>query len=610
MSDIETPSWGIEPVPERLRVLGFFDGFLLWANLSVSLLVIVAGAFLVLPADQFGLALSLPEAIGAIVAAAFVGNLLLGLGGLIGADARVPTMVLMRAPLGRRGSYLPTGLNIAAVPRLVGVRADRDRDRRERALAAGARLRRHRVLEDPVRRRRDGARVPRPGRLRAQVRPQVRGLDRDRVAALSHVVVAARPAPDRALAPARRARVLGRVSTSCSPRSSAGRRSSPTTRASRARARAGFWGAGLGYFVPTIPLFALGAVIAMSRSISEAPALLTAIAAGGAASILALLALTVDESDEAFANVYSGAVSLQNLLPRRAATAARRRVRRDGDASARCSSTCATTRRSSTCSARSSSRCSRCCSPTGCSRGGTTTRTTCSASRSSAPEMIAAWLAGFALYQWLSPVGPGWWTRLVAHTHPHALAVGRRVAAELRRRVRARHTRPGTRSVIALLGNLSRDVMPGRPPQVGGGPYHGARALQRLRVPARIVARCATADRDRLLPPLVRLGTPVRYVAGESTATFSFSYDGDRRTMTVDALGDTWRPARRARAALTLDPHRAALARANGPPRRWRRSRAATASRSTGRGSCVPRRPGRSCSTTTSTANCCATSGC
>src|SRR5437899_12863782 len=112
MTDRETPNWGIEPVPERLRVLGVFDGFLLWANLSVSLLVIVAGAFLVLPASQFGLALSLPVAVAAIVAAAVVGNVLLGLGGLIGADARVPSMVLMRAPLGRRGSYLPTGLNI------------------------------------------------------------------------------------------------------------------------------------------------------------------------------------------------------------------------------------------------------------------------------------------------------------------------------------------------------------------------------------------------------------------------------------------------------------------------------------------------------------------
>ena len=96
--------------------------------------------------------------------------------------------------------------------------------------------------------------------------------------------------------------------------------------------------------------------------------------------------------------------------------------------------------------------------------------------------------------------------------------------------------------MIALLGNLSRDFLPGRPPHVGGGAYHGARALQRLRVPARIITRCATADRAALLPPIIRLGTPVRYVAGETTASFSISYEGDRRTMSVDALGDTWRP--------------------------------------------------------------------
>jgi sugar/nucleoside kinase (ribokinase family) len=95
--------------------------------------------------------------------------------------------------------------------------------------------------------------------------------------------------------------------------------------------------------------------------------------------------------------------------------------------------------------------------------------------------------------------------------------------------------------VIALLGNLSRDVLPGGP-RVGGGSYHGGRALQRLRVPARIVARCASVDREALLPPLVRLGTPVRYVAGNSTATFSFTYHGDLRSMTVAAIGDTWRP--------------------------------------------------------------------
>jgi len=96
--------------------------------------------------------------------------------------------------------------------------------------------------------------------------------------------------------------------------------------------------------------------------------------------------------------------------------------------------------------------------------------------------------------------------------------------------------------MIALVGNLSRDHLPGGRPSVGGGAYHGARALQRLRVPARIVTRCAESDRADLLPAIARLGTPVRYVPGGSTAEFSFTYDGDRRAMVVEALGDEWRP--------------------------------------------------------------------
>src|SRR5438132_3905257 len=104
--DSKTPAWGIEPVPERLRVLSFFDSLLLWGNLSVSLLVIVIGALLV-PA------LSLRDALLAIVVGAIAGNVLLALAALIGADGRVPGMVLLRAPLGKRGSYGPSLLNIA-----------------------------------------------------------------------------------------------------------------------------------------------------------------------------------------------------------------------------------------------------------------------------------------------------------------------------------------------------------------------------------------------------------------------------------------------------------------------------------------------------------------
>src|SRR6185503_280342 len=43
--------------------------------------------------------------------------------------------------------------------------------------------------------------------------------------------------------------------------------------------------------------------------------LLISVAGGGLASALALVALTVAETDEPFANVYSAAVSVQNLVP-------------------------------------------------------------------------------------------------------------------------------------------------------------------------------------------------------------------------------------------------------------------------------------------------------
>jgi sugar/nucleoside kinase (ribokinase family) len=96
--------------------------------------------------------------------------------------------------------------------------------------------------------------------------------------------------------------------------------------------------------------------------------------------------------------------------------------------------------------------------------------------------------------------------------------------------------------VIALLGNLSHDIFPGRPPQVGGAPFHAARALRELHTPARIYARCAVADRHELLPPIAVLGTPVTYVPGTVTASFWIDSAGDRREMRIEALGDTWLP--------------------------------------------------------------------
>jgi nucleobase:cation symporter-1, NCS1 family len=302
MAESDTPSWGIDPVPERLRVLGVLDGLLLWTNLSVSLLVIVAGAFLVLPPEQFGLGLSLPVALGAIVAAAIVGNVLLGLGGLIGAGARVPTMVLMRAPLGRRGSYLPTGLNIVqclgwAVFELIIIATGASALSEQLFGFGGVPF--WKVLFGVIA---TGLAFLGPvGFVRRYVRKFAIwivivslvylcwwSLHGQHPVALWHRGGAHMFWPGFDL-------VLASI-ISWTPLVA------DYTRFSRSRAT-GFWSAGLGYFIPTVPLFALGAVIAMSRHISDAPGLLTAIAAGGAASVLALLALTVDESDEAFANV-------------------------------------------------------------------------------------------------------------------------------------------------------------------------------------------------------------------------------------------------------------------------------------------------------------------
>jgi sugar/nucleoside kinase (ribokinase family) len=96
--------------------------------------------------------------------------------------------------------------------------------------------------------------------------------------------------------------------------------------------------------------------------------------------------------------------------------------------------------------------------------------------------------------------------------------------------------------VIALLGNLSRDFIEGQGPQPGGAPFHAARALRHLDVRAELYACCALEDREELVLPVARLGTPVRYVQGTSTATFRISYGGGQRSLAVEAVGDTWTP--------------------------------------------------------------------
>jgi putative hydroxymethylpyrimidine transporter CytX len=101
----EAPSWGLRPTTPEVRRLRGVDFAVLWGDLALGLLVMVTGALLV-PA------LGLPRALLAIGLGSALGCIPLALVGRAGAREGVPGMVLLRGVLGARGSYIPTVLNV------------------------------------------------------------------------------------------------------------------------------------------------------------------------------------------------------------------------------------------------------------------------------------------------------------------------------------------------------------------------------------------------------------------------------------------------------------------------------------------------------------------
>jgi putative hydroxymethylpyrimidine transporter CytX len=411
--DERTPAWGIEPVPEHLRVLGFIDTAALWGSLGVSLLVLVAGTYLV-PA------LSLRDALIAIVVGGVLGNLMLGTAGAIGAQARVPAMVLMRPALGRRGSYAATALNVAqnlgwAIFELIVI-ATAAAALSEEAFGFEGKwlwtilfglLTAAMALAGPI----------------AVVRRFVRRFALWVV--LASLVYLTWWTIDNAdlgaywSQPGEGESVWYGIDLMIALPASWLPLIADYTRFSRNQ-RSAFAGSAVGYFVPNAWLYALGAVLVLTNPAFSDPAateLMTSIAAGGLAAGLALLALTVDETDEAFANVYSTAMSLQNALPGvpqrlligLAATAATVGalvitwaeyevflfllgsffVPLFGVLLA-----------------------------DWLLAGARYTRTDIFEAPALRPLQMVAWLAGFALYQWLHPTGPSDWTDFVANFEP------------------------------------------------------------------------------------------------------------------------------------------------------------------------------------------------
>ena len=97
----------LTPIPSEDRRFGALDLMVLWGDLSLGLLVIVTGALLVV------LGMSLPQALLAIVIGSAIGCVPLALVGMAGTREGLPGMVLFRPVLGVRGSFIPSALNLA-----------------------------------------------------------------------------------------------------------------------------------------------------------------------------------------------------------------------------------------------------------------------------------------------------------------------------------------------------------------------------------------------------------------------------------------------------------------------------------------------------------------
>ena len=105
----EAPRTLAEPVPQALS---FADQLGLWGNLGVSLLGFTGALFVLQPGGTGTPELSLLAAGTALVLGTVLGTLGVAVSGLPGVRTGAPAMVLLRGLFGARLSYLPTGINI------------------------------------------------------------------------------------------------------------------------------------------------------------------------------------------------------------------------------------------------------------------------------------------------------------------------------------------------------------------------------------------------------------------------------------------------------------------------------------------------------------------
>src|SRR5262245_11675118 len=96
--------------------------------------------------------------------------------------------------------------------------------------------------------------------------------------------------------------------------------------------------------------------------------------------------------------------------------------------------------------------------------------------------------------------------------------------------------------MLAVVGNLSRDVVDGGSPTPGGGPFFAAEAFSRLGRRGQIVTRFAEEDAGLFGPALDGLGAGVTVLPAARTSGFSLDYVGEESEMGVTAIGQEWAP--------------------------------------------------------------------
>lgn len=281
-----------------VRTMGLADSLGLWGNLGISLLLPVAASYVVLAGRP------LVVTVLAIVVGATTGAVLLGLAAAPGAREGVPAMVLLRGLLGRRASAVPTVFNLVQCIGWATFEIVVIAEAGSRALGAprwpfvlGAGVVATAMALRPL------------GAMRILARYAV-------WAALAAVVylfvrVLAQPLPPITDGGAtsfwNAADIVIALPVSWFPLAA------DYTRHVRS-GRSAFVGSAAGYGAATIAFFTLGvlALAAYGTAGLDVIDALLAVPLGA----LAVLVLLVVEVDEAFANIYSTAVSAQNLATR------------------------------------------------------------------------------------------------------------------------------------------------------------------------------------------------------------------------------------------------------------------------------------------------------